>query len=245
MALVLSAKANRIVNRMKEAGLSPNRPIAAAYSTMPGSATFRMLQRSIMRPMTGTVSAEHIPPIDSANEARPRCQPISAMIGFRKTPKVKPSTGPLQTNKPVTAPTTTHQGLVKRIPTVSSLSAWRATRARLPAILTRRALGGDAQLGEGSPPVRMLSSGLFGGGQLPAPFKQVRLLLEILGHAQPRFPDRWITGLLGELAVPRRQLPQLLWVFHCRPKPLGGPSENAKNTAAFPHGCDQHFDPTG
>src|ERR1700732_3090672 len=218
MALVLSAKANRIVNMMKEAGLSPNRPIAAAYSTMPGSATLRILQRSIMRPMTGTVSAEHIPPIDSANEAVPRCQPISAMIGFRKTPKVKPSTGPLQTNRPVTAPTTTHQGLVKRIPTASSLSALRATRARLPAILTRRAAGGDAQLGEGSPLIRMSSSGLFGGGQLPTPFEQVRLLLQVFGPAQPRFPDRRITSLLGELAIPRRQFPQLLWVFHCHPK---------------------------
>src|SRR5580704_7266513 len=212
MALVLSANANRIVNMMKEAGLSPNRPIAAAYSTIPGSATFRMLQRSIMRPMTGTVSAEHIPPIDSASEAVPRCQPISAMIGFRKTPKVKPSTGPLQTNRPVTAPTTTHQGLVKRIRTASS-------RGALRAILARRAAAGDAQLGEGSPLIRMLPSGLFGGGQLPAPFEQVRLLFEILGHAQPRFPDRGITSLLGELAIPRRQFPQLLWVFHCRPKP--------------------------
>jgi hypothetical protein len=46
-------------------------------------------------------------------DAVPRCHPISAMIGFRKTPKVKPSTGPLHTTRPPTAPTTTHHGLVK------------------------------------------------------------------------------------------------------------------------------------
>src|SRR5260370_12257054 len=97
----------------------------------------------------------------------------------------------------------------------------------------------------GSPEPKMLSSGSVGGGQLPAPFEQVRLLLQILGHAQPRFPDRGITGLLGELAIPRRQFPQLLWVFHCRPKPPGGPSENAENPAAFPHCSDKHFVPRG
>src|SRR3989442_13952926 len=95
----------------------------------------------------------------------------------------------------------------------------------------------------GSPRLKLLSSGSVGGGQLPAPFEQVRLLLEILGHAQPRFPDRRITGLLRELAIPRRQFPQFLWVFHCRLKPPGGPSENAENAAAFPLGCDKHFVP--
>jgi len=46
----------------------------------------------------------------------PRYHPISVMMGLRKTPKVNPRTGPLQTNKPVTAPTTTHQGLVNLTP---------------------------------------------------------------------------------------------------------------------------------
>src|SRR5947209_12899984 len=72
-----------------------------------------MLQRSIIRPSTGTVSAEQMPPNDNANDAVPRCHPMSAMIGFRKTPKVNPSTGPLQTTRPPTAPATTHQGFVK------------------------------------------------------------------------------------------------------------------------------------
>src|SRR5689334_5612263 len=81
--------------------------------TRPGNATRRMLQRSIIRPSTGTVSAEQIPPKDNANDAVPRCHPISAMIGFRYTPKVNPRTGPLHTMSPPTAPTTTHQGLVK------------------------------------------------------------------------------------------------------------------------------------
>src|SRR5882762_2250393 len=209
--------------------------------TMPGKATRRMLQRSIIQPSSGTISAEHTPPIPNASETVPRWAPISAIIGFRKTPKVNDITGPLQTNKPVTAPTTTHQGLVKRIPTASSLSALRATCARFPAILTRRASGGDGQLGNTSPLIRMLLSGSIGGGQLPAPFEQVRLLLEILGHAQPRFPDRWVPSLFRELAIPRRQFPQLLWVFHCRPKPPGRPSENAENAAAFPPGSDKHF----
>ena len=53
-----------------------------------------------------------MPPTERANEAVPRCQPISAMIGFRNTPKVKASTGPLQTHRPVTAPPTTHHGLM-------------------------------------------------------------------------------------------------------------------------------------
>jgi len=80
-----------------------------------------MLQRSISRPRTGTINAEQTPPNDSANEAVLRCQPISAMIGFRNTPKVKPSTGPLHTNRPLTAPTTTHHGFVKLSRIVSSL----------------------------------------------------------------------------------------------------------------------------
>lgn len=71
-----------------------------------------MLQRSIMRPKIGTAMALRIPSHDKAKEAVLRCQPVSAMIGLRNTPNVKPRTGPLQTNKPVTAPTTTHHGLV-------------------------------------------------------------------------------------------------------------------------------------
>jgi hypothetical protein len=72
-----------------------------------------MLQRSIIRPSNGTVSAEQMPPNDNAKDAVPRCHPISAMIGFKKTPKVNASTGPLHTTRPPTAPTTTHHGLVK------------------------------------------------------------------------------------------------------------------------------------
>ena len=88
--------------------------------TSPGKATRRMLQRSIMPPITGTIRALTTPPTASANEAVPRCQPISAMMGFRNTPKVKLSTGPLQTNKPATEPTTTHQGFLNLTPTQSS-----------------------------------------------------------------------------------------------------------------------------
>src|SRR5690349_17692376 len=80
---------------------------------MPGSATLRMLQRSIRKPKTGTIIALKIPPNDSANEAWARSQPISAINGFRNTPKVKASTGPLQTKSPATAPTTTHHGFLK------------------------------------------------------------------------------------------------------------------------------------
>src|SRR3954465_6211126 len=54
---------------------------------MPGSATLRMLQRSISQPKTGTIIALKMPPNDSANEAWARSQPISAINGFRKTPK--------------------------------------------------------------------------------------------------------------------------------------------------------------
>jgi hypothetical protein len=57
-----------------------------------------------------------MPPNASANEAWARSQLISAINGFRKTPKVKASTGPLQTNRPVTAPTTTHHGFLKLMP---------------------------------------------------------------------------------------------------------------------------------
>src|SRR4051794_37245069 len=88
--------------------------------TIPGSATRRMLQRSIIQPNIGTISALITPPKDSAKEAVPRSQPISAINGFRNTPKVKAMTGPLQTTRPVTAPATTHQGLVNLIATASS-----------------------------------------------------------------------------------------------------------------------------
>src|SRR5215472_8922810 len=85
-----------------------------------------MLQRSIIRPRTGTAIAERIPPKDSANEVVLRCQPVSAMIGLRNTPKVKARTGPLQTNRPVTAPTTTHQGLVNLSPKTLSFHLARS-----------------------------------------------------------------------------------------------------------------------
>src|SRR5438552_7840697 len=140
--------------------------------TMPGKATRRMLQRSIIQPSSGTISAEHTPPIPNASETVPRWAPISAMIGFRKTPKVNDITGPLQTNKPVTAPTTTHQGLVKRIPTAIPPQPIAGDLRPLSAILTRRASGGDGQLGDASPLIRMLLSGSIGGGQLLAPFEQ-------------------------------------------------------------------------
>src|SRR5258708_10696969 len=73
--------------------------------------------------MTGTISALTTPPIERASDAVPRCQPISAMIGFKNTPKVKASTGPLQTNKPVTEPPTTHHGLLNLMPKLSSHDA--------------------------------------------------------------------------------------------------------------------------
>src|SRR5947209_15888585 len=104
--------------------------------TRPGNAARRMLQRSIIRPITGTISAEQTPPNDNANDAVPRCHPISAMIGFRNTPKVNPRTGPLQTMRPPTAPTTTHQGLVKlsRIATLPMSLLQTDARGRLAAV---------------------------------------------------------------------------------------------------------------
>src|SRR5438067_11820212 len=87
---------------------------------MPGKATRRMLQRSIIQPITGTITELTMPPTERANEAVPRCQPISAMIGFRNTPKVNASTGPLQTKRPVTAPPTTHHGLLNLMPKMPS-----------------------------------------------------------------------------------------------------------------------------
>src|SRR5271166_633756 len=101
---------------------------------MPGNATRRMLQRSIMRPRTGTAPAPRIPPTDNANEVVPRCHPVSAMIGLRNTPNVKPRTGPLQTNKPVTAPTTTHQGLVNFRPMTHLLPRCRLQPGSVAAI---------------------------------------------------------------------------------------------------------------
>src|SRR6516165_6670217 len=83
---------------------------------MPGNATRRMLQRSIIFPRTGTAMAPRIPPTDNAKDVVLRIHPVSAMIGLRNTPNVKPRTGPLQTNNPVTAPTTTHHGLVNFSP---------------------------------------------------------------------------------------------------------------------------------
>jgi hypothetical protein len=73
---------------------------------------YRKNDLSALLPTGGTTSALTTPPNAIANDAVPRCNPKSAMIGFRNTPKVKVSTGPLQTKRPVTAPTTTHQGLV-------------------------------------------------------------------------------------------------------------------------------------
>jgi hypothetical protein len=55
---------------------------------MPGSATRRMLQRSIIQPSTGTIRELNKPPNASANDAVPRSQCMSAMIGFKKTPNV-------------------------------------------------------------------------------------------------------------------------------------------------------------
>src|SRR6266567_3104466 len=104
---------------------------------MPGRATRRMLQRSIIQPITGTIMALTMPPTERANEAVPRCQPISAMIGFKNTPNVKASTGPLQTHKPVTAPPTTHHGLVNLKLKLSS-RRWPGLAPGLPGILSRR-----------------------------------------------------------------------------------------------------------
>src|SRR5215469_4676129 len=96
---------------------------------MPGRATRRMPQRSIIMPRKGTAMAERMPPNDSANEVAPRCQPISSLSGFKNTPKVKPSTGPLQTSRPVTAPNTTHQGFVNFRHIATRLSHHRAVAA--------------------------------------------------------------------------------------------------------------------
>src|SRR6516225_9808648 len=104
---------------------------------MPGNATRRILQRSIMRPSTGTAMAPRIPPTDKANEAVLRCHPVSAMIGLRNTPNVKPRTGPLQTNKPVTAPTTTHQGLVNFSPMTGCLPRAAVSRPGSVAAIKR------------------------------------------------------------------------------------------------------------
>src|SRR5215467_10633123 len=123
IALVISATANISVKIQKTDGLSPSRLVHIAYTTRPGSATRRILQRSIIRPRTGTARAEKTPPTDKAKDTLLRCQPVSAMIGLRNTPKVNPRTGPLQTNSPQTAPTTTHQGLVNFAPIQSSSRA--------------------------------------------------------------------------------------------------------------------------
>jgi hypothetical protein len=96
-----------------------------------------MLQRSIILPIAGTARAEQMPPTDSAKDAVLRCHPISAMIGFKNTPKVKPSTGPLQTKRPATAPTTTHHGFVK----LRRSSPSRAAMAMTPDPQMARDLG--------------------------------------------------------------------------------------------------------
>src|SRR5260370_21015056 len=97
-----------------------------------------MLQRSTIQPITGTISALTTPPIERASDAVQRCTPISAMIGFKNTPKVKASTGPLQTNRPVTEPPTTHQGLLNLMPKLSSHGPARpATRVVGHPIVSR------------------------------------------------------------------------------------------------------------
>jgi len=130
MALVISATAKTSVNIQNEAEIAPTRLRQIAYTTRPGSITQRMPQRSIMRPRTGTARAEKIPPTESANDTLLRCHPVSAIMGFRNTPKVNPRTGPLQTNKPVTAPKTTHQGLVNLNPMVPPPLSFRPMRAQ-------------------------------------------------------------------------------------------------------------------
>src|SRR5215472_10865839 len=134
-----------VKNRTKtgsECGVSPIRPRPAANATMPGRATRRMLQRSIIRPSSGTVIAPNSSPKASAPEAVPRSQPISAMIGFRNTPKVKASTGPLQTISPVTAPTTTHHGFLNIIASPVAAKHGRRRRAASTSEAVERFLGG-------------------------------------------------------------------------------------------------------
>src|SRR5439155_6761354 len=98
----------------------------------------RILQPSIIQPITVTITELTTPPTERANEAVPRCQPISAMIGFRNTPKVNASTGPLQTKRPVTAPPTTHQGLLNLMPKMPSHGpAGPATRVGFHPIASR------------------------------------------------------------------------------------------------------------
>jgi hypothetical protein len=85
--------------------------------------------------------APRIPPPDNAKDLVLRIHPVSAMIGLRKAPNVKPRTGPLQTNKPVTAPTTTHQGLVNFSPMTRLLPRLRMDRR------PTRECGGDQERG--------------------------------------------------------------------------------------------------
>src|SRR6516165_1079212 len=134
---------------------------------MPGNATRRMLQRSIIFPRTGTAMAPRIPPTDNAKDVVLRIHPVSAMIGLRNTPNVKPRTGPLQTNKPVTAPTTTHQGLVNFSPMTVSRRA-TAFRPRSVAAISRAGQRCRASAGPFSKDRTFSSNPLLAGFELPA-----------------------------------------------------------------------------
>src|SRR5882757_2250603 len=180
--------------------------------TRPGNATQRMLQRSIIRPSTGTVSAEQIPPNDNAKDAVLRCHPMSAMIGFRKTPMVNPRTGPLHTMRPPTAPATTHQGFVKLSRIAASPLSLSKTEPRGP---TRRgrflprpaACGPFAQhrdqtlhlsaivLDDGS------KLGALGDSHADAIHRNVADLIDAISSGQaPVHLDRWAAGGADDLA---------------------------------------------
>src|SRR6516165_7228053 len=134
---------------------------------MPGNATRRMLQRSIIFPRTGTAMAPRIPPTDNAKDVVLRIHPVSAMIGLRNTPNVKPRTGPLQTNKPVTAPTTTHQGLVNFSP-MTRLPPRYGLPTRSVAAISRAGQRCRASAGPFSKDRTFSSNPLLVGFELPA-----------------------------------------------------------------------------
>jgi hypothetical protein len=47
-------------------------------------------------------------------------------------------------------------------------------------------------------------------------FEIARLTLEVLGGADARVPDRWLSGALGEFAVPASKLSQFPGLIHRR-----------------------------
>src|ERR1051326_8430829 len=46
------------------------------------------------------------------------------------------------------------------------------------------------------------------------PLDALGLCIEVLSRTQPGFPDRWISGAFGKLAIPRGQFAELGWIRH-------------------------------